>query len=746
MTSHQSASRTAFIAAVFGAGLMIAFQTAAKATRDALFLSSHDVSLLPRMVVLSALVSMVAALAASRWMTRFGPGRLIPVAFGLSAVLLMVEFALVDAFRGPIAVVLYLHFGALGAVLISGFWSVVNERWDPRTAKRYVGRIAAGGTIGGLAGGLLAERVGALLASVVAMLPILAGFHVACGLLVLAMRVSGPGAAPPRPDADARTTRSGLATIAGTPYLRGLVALVLLVTVSEVVIDYVFKARATEVFGRGDELLRLFALFYTAVSLLTVVVQAAASRPALQRLGLTRTVALLPVGAAAGAMGALAVPGIVSVTIARGIEAILRNGLYRAGYELLFTPITPSQKRAAKTLVDVGVVRIGDIVGSGMVQATLLPSVAAATRTLLGVAVVLSVGAIVVALRLRRGYVRTLERSLLSRAVQLDLSEVEDAITRSTVLQSAGGLGITAVRPGITGTAEVAAEVQIPEPASTAASLDPEARQIVDLRSRETGRVRAVLEGETLSPSLVPHIIPLLAWDEMVHDAIGALRRLAPQVTGQLIDHLLDQHEEFTIRRRIPLVLVTCPTGRAVEGLLRGLEDSRFEVRYRCGRVLSRLLELNPKLTAAEERVHEIVLREVDVDRGVWESHRLLDRLDDEEWSPVMDELLRERANRGLEHVFTILSLVMARQPLKVAFRGLHTDDVLLRGTALEYLETALPDRIRDALWPFLEDTGRPRHVRRSANDVLADLLASNQSIAVNLEELRKRRGSGATD
>ncbi len=161
--------------------------------------------------------------------------------------------------------------------------------------------------------------------------------------------------------------------------------------------------------------------------------------------------------------------------------------------------------------------------------------------------------------------------------------------------------------------------------------------------------------------------------------------------------------------------------------------------------MLSRLLELNPKLTVPRDRAYGIVLREVAVDRGVWQSHRLLDRLEDEEWSPVMDELLRERANRGLEHVFTILSLVMARQPLKVAFRGLHTDDTLLRGTALEYLESALPEPIREALWPFLEDTGARRH-GRSAGDVLADLLASNQSIAVNLEELRRKRGSSASD
>ena len=42
-----------------------------------------------------------------------------------------------------------------GAVLISGFWSVVNERFDPHTAKQVVGRIAAGATVGGLLGGVV---------------------------------------------------------------------------------------------------------------------------------------------------------------------------------------------------------------------------------------------------------------------------------------------------------------------------------------------------------------------------------------------------------------------------------------------------------------------------------------------------------------------------------------------------------------------------------------------------------------
>jgi hypothetical protein len=104
----------------------------------------------------------------------------------------------------------------------------------------------------------------------------------------------------------------------------------------------------------------------------------------------------------------------------------------------------------------------------------------------------------------------------------------------------------------------------------------------------------------------------------------------------------------------------------------------------------------------------------------------------------VADELIRERANRSLEHVFTMLALVLPRQPLRVAFRGLHTDDAQLRGTALEYLEATLPGDIRRALWPFLEDHRRRGAPVRPTDTVLRDLLGSNQSIVINLEKLRE--------
>jgi hypothetical protein len=226
----------------------------------------------------------------------------------------------------------------------------------------------------------------------------------------------------------------------------------------------------------------------------------------------------------------------------------------------------------------------------------------------------------------------------------------------------------------------------------------------------------------------------------VARDAIAALRVAAPASVGTLADHLLDPEEDFAVRRRLPLVLAAHPAPRTVAALLAGLDDARFEVRYRCGRALSRLVQLDPSLLIDAALVHAAVLREVAVDRGVWQSQRLLDQVDDEGWSPVADELIRERASRSVEHVFTMLALVLPRQPLKVAFRGLHTDDAQLRGTALEYLETTLPDDIRRALWPFLEDHRPGRASQRPSDTVLRELLESHQSIVINLEKLRRSR------
>ena len=75
------------------ATVIITFQLAGKATRDALFLSTFGVAALPPMVIAAAVLSMVLTIALARVMGRTGPGRLVPRLFVLSAVLLLAEWA-----------------------------------------------------------------------------------------------------------------------------------------------------------------------------------------------------------------------------------------------------------------------------------------------------------------------------------------------------------------------------------------------------------------------------------------------------------------------------------------------------------------------------------------------------------------------------------------------------------------------------------------------------------------------------
>jgi HEAT repeat protein len=279
-----------------------------------------------------------------------------------------------------------------------------------------------------------------------------------------------------------------------------------------------------------------------------------------------------------------------------------------------------------------------------------------------------------------------------------------------------------------------------------AVALDPEVQQILTLRSRDRARIQALLHSdEGLPAALVPHVIPLLAWDPVASEAVFALRKVAEEHVGQLIDALIDPNTEFSVRRRLARVFSVCVSQRAADGLLFGLDDMRFEVRYQCARSLAAIVEKNPRVRVDRDVIFELVRRETTVSRSVWKSQRLLQRPEEGESSEAffVDEFVQDRASRSLAHVFTLLSLVVSAEPLKIAFRGLHTDDANLRGTALEYLEGVLPPIIREPLWPFLEDPRPPGRTVRSREEIVAELLRSNQSIAINLAELR--RGSGKT-
>jgi hypothetical protein len=331
--------------------------------------------------------------------------------------------------------------------------------------------------------------------------------------------------------------------------------------------------------------------------------------------------------------------------------------------------------------------------------------------------------ALVFATRLPRAYRKALEYQLLrapktpqpapaawhSLADMPILNETGDLTAMSmTLLRRTDGTGDSPSEP----------------PAEVAPTVDP----MVELRSGDAARVRRALD-QPLDRAHVPDVIALIAWDEVAPPALAALTRIAPRCTDLLVAALLDRDSEFAVRRRLPGILVAGDPALAVPGLWGGLDDPRFEVRYRCGAALTRLVAAGHAHGIAAADVFWAVQREISVDLRVWQSHRLLDTPGDE----VVQRVLARRSSAGLAHVFTLLGFALPAEPLRVALQAIDTGDRAMRATALEYLESVLPAEIRTRLWPFLEvDRTRPAPAR-SRTEVLAALVRSHPSIRFSL-------------
>lgn len=744
--------------AMGGIAVMMAYQVASRAIRDTLFLSSFPPRSLPPMVAVASALAIACAIGAARLLSRHGPARVVPAALALSAALTFAEWLLATLRPAAGAVVVYLHVSALAPVLLSGFWSILNERFDPRTARRVIGRVSAVGTLGGLAGGVLAERSASWL-GVPGALVVLALLQAACAwsLRGLAARAGRPAHARERTEHVSVT--QAVRQLASTSYLRNLALLVVGSSVSAALLDYVFKAQSAGALSPGLGLMRLFAAFYAVVSLLTFTIQALFTRVALGRAGVAPSIGALPGAVALGATAAALVPGPWSVALARGLEAVLRGSLFRAGYELLYTPIPAAEKRASKAIVDVGCDRLGDMLGAGLVAFVLFVPGAATDSVLLGLAVAFALATLALVARLRAGYVSSLEAGLRARAGGSDAVAPPDWSAAQALTGSFGIPGLPVLPPGAADTPAPTATPASPVQAVPAAPPGFEApdddaltASLRELRSGNAARARAALAASSpLDPGLVAQAIVLLAWDEVANDAIHALRGVATRHAGQLVDALLDPGTEFSVRRRIPSVLALSHSPRAVDGLVGGLVDTRFEVRYRCGRALDGLRGADPRLRVDERLVFEAVRRETRVGRAVWNSQKLLEQLEETGHETFVDDFVRHRAGRSLEHVFTLLALVLPREPLRIAFGGLNAGSASLRGLALEYLESVLPPDVRDELWPYLEDGSRPdddgRRTARDRGEVLEELMRSNLSIQLGLEQLRQARhaGPGAT-
>src|SRR6185295_2100677 len=171
---------------------------------------------------------------------------------------------------------------------------------------------------------------------------------------------------------------------------------------------------------------------------------------------------------------------------------------------IFYTPIPASEKRSAKSLIDVGFDRLGDAVGGGLVRLTLMLAPIYQATTILWLAIASAGASVLVASRLHRGYIHALERSLLNRGLELELSEVEDATTRTAMVRTLTTIQMPAKSWRDAGVAEPdrSPSRAMPAPIGALGELDADLLQILALRSRDRERVRRALHSERGLPAI----------------------------------------------------------------------------------------------------------------------------------------------------------------------------------------------------------------------------------------------------
>jgi len=477
---------------------MIGLQVGSKAARDAIFLQHFHASLLPWVMGSGAILGLGAVLWMGRQMAREGPERVVPLGFALSGLLFFVEAALYARAPAIVGIALYLHVAIFGALLISGFWSIVNERFDPHDARRRISGIGVGAALGGLLGGVLASGLGGWLGPG-ALLPWLGLSSLATAGSILGIVRAIPNEVEARPWAPrGRALRrpapgpegrpsspaaldSPLRELAATPYLRQIAALVLALAAAAALLDYAMKALAQEQLGGTDALLSLFALLHAASALGALAVQALTTRRLLERLGISASLSALPWTLLIVGGAALIVTRLGLTVLLRTLERVLTNSLFRSAYELLFVPIAPRTKRLTKSLLDVGVHRLGDLLGSALVLLIVSLAPADAVRVALLGSILLAGAALSTTRRIRGGYLSGLAK-VLREGMPAPAAEAERDPGAAEEGALSRGQAPDAIAPDAIAPDAIASELRL-DPAAARLGRSAEKRPPLDRRA-----------------------------------------------------------------------------------------------------------------------------------------------------------------------------------------------------------------------------------------------------------------------
>ncbi len=313
-------------------------------------------------VTLLAMTPLFGALVA-----RFQRRVLLPVVYGVF-ILCLIGFHIAfrnDAAEGLKGPVFFVWLSVFNLTVVSVFWSFMSDIYTTGQARRFYGPIAAGGTMGAIAGptltALLAREVG-----VANLMLISAGFLTVCVACILTLVPWARARERERSGHDQEAPIGG-SIIAGAKLVMsdrflGALSLLMLIGVSIGSLLY-YQQNVFAHISLGDVAARTryFANIDWAVNVTVLLLQVFVTRALLVRYGPAPLI-LIPLGAMV--LGLTILTAMPHIAVLAAVQIAMRGGqfaLLSPGRESLFTRVNRESRYKAKNFIDTAIWRLGDV-------------------------------------------------------------------------------------------------------------------------------------------------------------------------------------------------------------------------------------------------------------------------------------------------------------------------------------------------------------------------------------------------
>ena len=272
--------------------------------------------------------------------------------------------------------VFFVWFSVFNLFATMVFWGLMADRFSLEQSKRLFGVIAVGGTAGAITGPLLASRLAQPLGTAGLLLVAAAALTLAVGAAWAVARLqpekpqpatADDPEAPPAVDERAVIGGSpweGFRAVFRSPYLMGISAYVLILAVMA---TFIYFTRLQMVAALGEDLdmrTTVFARIDLYTQITTLVLQAIVAGHLMRRVGVSVTLALLPITVALGFIGLAMVASLATLVIFQAAFSAVQRAIMRPARETLFTVVPREDKYKSKAFIDTFIYRGGDVVGA----------------------------------------------------------------------------------------------------------------------------------------------------------------------------------------------------------------------------------------------------------------------------------------------------------------------------------------------------------------------------------------------